>query len=317
MNETISIAGIPVSLVPIGRNELRGLNLDLQLSFRFYKTEFNRYKLCIAEPADSARSYTPRQYNRTATQIERLLKIPVAFRLPAAPSYMRSRLIEQGVYFIISDQYVFLPGLLINERMKRTGNPTQRLSPPAQYILLYYLLHKEIEEFTIRDIQPRTPYNYLAVSRAVNELEEKQLFKAQREWKTKLISSSVPRKELWENAISYLSSPVKKTIYTDETWRGPFYLGGISALSHYSFLNPDDQQTFVIWEKEFDPENHSYMEWGDPDFRYKIEIWKYSPEMDIGQDEYVDKLSLYLSMPDENDPRVEKELETIINEIWQ
>lgn len=48
----------------------------------------------------------------------------------------------------------------------------------------------------------------------------------------------------------------------------------------------------------------------------KIEVWKYSPQMDLQQDEYVDKLSLYLSLVNENDPRVEKELETLINEIW-
>ena len=39
--------------------------------------------------------------------------------------------------------------------------------------------------------------------------------------------------------------------------------------------------------------------------------------MKIGQHEYVDRLSLYLSLRDDNDPRVEKELENIINEIWQ
>lgn len=317
MIETISIAGVPVKLVPVNREKLKGLNLDLLLSFRFYKAEFNRYGLCIAEPTDSARSFTPRQYSRTAASVEQILDMPVAFRLPSAPFYMRSRLIEQGVYFIISDQYVFLPRLLINKRMKQTGNPEQQLSPVGQYILLFYLLHKEIEKFSIMDIQPYTPYNYLAVSRAINELENKQLFQTQKEWKSKLIFSPVTRKELWENAMPYVSSPVKKTIYTDEICRGPFYMGGITALSHYSLLNPDDQQTLVIWEKDFKPDCNSYAEWGSSDFKYKIEIWKYSPQIGPWQDEYVDKLSLYLSMQGENDPRVEKELGTIINEIWQ
>lgn len=176
MIETISIAGVPIELTPINREELNGLNLDILLSFRFYKAEFNRQNLCVAESTDTARSYTPRQYSSTATLVERILKMPVAFQLPYAPSYMRSRLIEQGVYFILSDQYIFLPGLLINERMKRADNSEQPLSPVGQYILLYYLLHEEIKKFTIGEIQPRTPYNYLAVSRAISELENKQLF---------------------------------------------------------------------------------------------------------------------------------------------
>ncbi|WP_288612611.1 hypothetical protein [uncultured Bacteroides sp.] len=317
MNETISIAGVPVGLVAIARDDLRGLSLDLQLSFRFYRAEFNRSELCIASPTDSSRSYTPRQYARYAALVERTLNLPVAFLLPAVPFYVRKRLIEQGVYFIISDQYVFLPGILMNERIGKPIAPEQPLSPVAQYLLLYFLLHKEIQEFTIQEIQPRTPYNYLAVSRAVSELEAKRLLQAEKEWKTKLLFSSLSRKELWEKALSYLVSPIKKTIYSDEKWSGPFYTGGISALSHYSFLNPDDQQTLVIWERDFIADNKTFTDWGTPDFKYKIEIWKYSPQMGAWQDEYVDKLSLYLSMRGDNDPRVEKELETIINEIWQ
>lgn len=317
MSENIFIAGIPVELTLVGRDELKGLNLDLLLSFRFYKTMFNQHELCIAEAVDPARTYAPRQYSRIVALVEPILKMSVAFRLLSAPSYMRGRLIEQGIYFILSNQYVFLPGLLINERIKQKSNPGQQLSPAAQYILLYYLLHEEIAEFTIQEIQPRTPYNYLAVSRAISELEEKQLLHIQKEWKTKLISSPIARKELWENALSFLSSPVKKTVYAEKIWEAPFYMGGITALSHYSFLNPDDQQTVAIWEKDFEPGNNPYFEGSDSDSAFKIEIWKYSPQMGSWQNEYVDKLSLYLSMRDDNDPRVEKELKTIINKIWQ
>ena len=171
--------------------------------------------------------------------------------------------------------------------------------------------------FTIREIQPRTSYSYLAVSRAISELEDKQLFHIHKDGKTKLISSPVTRKELWESAKPYLSSPVKRIIYTDQIGKGSFYAGGISALSHYSFLNPDVQQTLVIWEKDLKSNENTYAEWGASDSNYKIEVWKYSPQMDLQQGEYVDKLSLYLSLVNENDPRVEKELETLLNEIWQ
>lgn len=38
MDKSISIAGVPVILVPIAREGLKGLNLDTILMFRFYKT---------------------------------------------------------------------------------------------------------------------------------------------------------------------------------------------------------------------------------------------------------------------------------------
>lgn len=317
MIEGINIAGVPVELSLINREQLKGLSLDLILSFRFYKTVFNKYELCIVEPNETLRTYTPKQYRRIAISVERVLMMPVAFRLISAHNNLRKGLIEQGVYFILSNQYVYLPGLLLNERIKRRNNPEESFSPVAQYLLLYYLLNKKIEEFTIQEIQPRTPYNYLAVSRAIKELEDKEIFEVYKDWKTKLISSPITREELWEKAQPFLSSPVKKTVYAEKIGSGKFYMSGITALSHYSFLNPDEQQTVAIWEKDFENNNNTYSDLDDFDSGYKIEIWKYAPYLGSWQDEYVDKLSLFLSLKDDNDPRVEKELETIINKIWQ
>ena len=46
MLRTISIAGVPINLDKIGRDKLKGLTLDLILSFRFYYAEFNKHPLC-------------------------------------------------------------------------------------------------------------------------------------------------------------------------------------------------------------------------------------------------------------------------------
>lgn len=317
MLKTISIAGVPVNLDKIGRDKLKGLTLDLILSFRFYCAEFNKHPLCLVENADLTRTYTPMRYARIANQIERILEIPVVFILQSAPFYIRQRLIEQGVYFVVSDRYVFLPGMLINERIRKKEDPEHQLSPVAQYVLLNYLLHPDLCGFTLQELQSRIPYNYLAVSRAVGELERKQLLQARKDRKTKLIYSTMLRKDLWNKAMPYFVSPVKKIVYSDEVGGDSFYIGGVSALSHYSFLNADDQTTLAIWERDYISGNYSYSEWESSDFKYKIEIWKYSPEMKIGQQGYVDRLSLYLSLREDKDPRVEKELENIIREIWQ
>ena len=45
----------------------------------------------------------------------------------------------------------------------------------------------------------------------------------------------------------------------------------------------------------------------------RIEIWKYPPIP--MEEEFVDKLSLYLTLKDDVDPRVEKELEIMINKM--
>ena len=45
----------------------------------------------------------------------------------------------------------------------------------------------------------------------------------------------------------------------------------------------------------------------------KIEVWEYPP---IGSKKVVDKLSLYMTLKDDGDARVENEVEIMIGEIW-
>ena len=47
---------------------------------------------------------------------------------------------------------------------------------------------------------------------------------------------------------------------------------------------------------------------------YRIEIWKYNPAL-LSKGEQVDRLSLYLSLKDSDDERVQKECDTLIDEM--
>ena len=108
-----------------------------------------------------------------------------------------------------------------------------------------------------------------------------------------------------------LIDPIKSIEYTSDIFpEGD--VGGISALSHYSMLASEDVPTRVLtaeWVREHKssiPELHSFED------TQRIEIWKYPP---LGTSGYVDKLSLYLTLKDDKDPRVEKEIEIMMNEI--
>ena len=48
-----------------------------------------------------------------------------------------------------------------------------------------------------------------------------------------------------------------------------------------------------------------------------VEAWKYPPVAKMGETpQWVDKLSLALSLHDDDDPRVEKEVELMIENLW-
>jgi len=94
---------------------------------------------------------------------------------------------------------------------------------------------------------------------------------------------------------------------------GDFSISGVNALSQYSHLNSEQYETRAIWDKLFNPSGAHYNE---VEGLYRIELWKYPTTMPFPTNHnVVDKLSLYLSMKDEPDARIEKEFEIMIEEM--
>jgi hypothetical protein len=318
MSNVISILGIQTELIPIQRDKLRGINADMFLRFSFYTMEFNNQSLCVIQAKNKQDSLTPLKYKQITKQAEILVGMPVVVILDSLTYYERERLINQGVYFIISDKYAFLPSLIANVQAKKKDMNPSKLTPVAQYVLLYYLLSEESkEEYTIKDLEQIMPYNYVALARAVANLEDCKLCSTEIKDNTgiKYIRFGNYKRELWTKAQNYLSSPVKKVLFCDVIPEGNFSISGVNALSQYSHLNTEQYETRAIWDKLF---NLLGAQFNEVEGLCKIEIWKYPTTMPfLSNHNVVDKLSLYLSMKDEPDARIEKELEIIIEEmIW-
>jgi hypothetical protein len=309
----ISILGVRAELVQIQRDKLKGLNTDLLLRFSYYSTVFNCYNLCVIQ-AKNNDSLTPLKWRKITEQIEKITGMPVAVLTDRLAYYERERFISQGVYFIVSDKYAFLPSLIANVKVKTKTKHVAGLTPAAQYLFLYYLLDNSKTEYTIRKLETILPYNYLTISRAVINLENLQLCKTRKDdTGTKTIHFELSKREHWEKAQVYLSSPIKKIVYSDTLPEENFNISGINALSHYSHINPEQNATMAIWDKIF---SELSVQYNDMEGVYKIEIWKYPAFMPgVSGNKIVDKLSLYLSMKNEPDARIEKELEILIEKM--
>lgn len=307
----VSILGIKTALIPIPRKSLQGLNTDLLVQFYYYFANFNGQDICLIEPKDENKSISPMRYKRMTEQIESIVRIPTAVMLASPLIYIqRERMIRQGVYFIVSDKYAFLPSLIVNAQMKKREK-LKRLTPAAQYLFIQYLLEEGLEnEFTIKDLEKKAPYNYVALARAVVNLEDCGLCTTKTTEGTKTIHFIKEKRALWEKALPILSSPVKRIVYSDIFPEGPFCLSGTNALARYSHLNPDKNETWAIWEKDF---KLPHIQYNVLEGLYKIEIWKY-PTYILSQtnEKIVDKLSLCLTMKDNPDARIENEITNLI-----
>ena len=95
----------------------------------------------------------------------------------------------------------------------------------------------------------------------------------------------------------------------------------ISALSEYSNINPDHKEYYALWKNTYYEIKDSIefdIESGD-EGEYCLEVWKYKPET-ISQDftnygPMVDPISLYISMKDIQDERIQMALEQMISQF--
>ncbi len=316
----IAILGRPIQLQERSKAQMEGATIGDLLTYKFYDGEFHGMPLLFAEP--KGKVATPRCLSVTANNLTSLLQLPIVFLLPACPAYERQRLIDKDVYFVVSEKYVHLPMLLANERVRKTKQ-AKTLTPVAQYLLLYHLQIGSIEGMAARDIEDKIPYSYASITLGLTCLEDLGLCKKVTEAsKRKVIHFDMKGMNLWEQAQPFLVNPVEERIYCDGLLSDDsFPECGINALAHYTRLNPDPERTIMMSVKQLRnfKSSEALVRPNEFDGNIIIEAWKYPPVTATGvKAEWVDKLSLAISLREDEDPRVEGEVERLINETeWK
>ena len=224
-------------------------------------------------------------------------------------------LIKKLLPFVIPNRQCYIPDGLVAVNVKAFHKKQNRkitsLSPVSQVIFLFYLLHGELpasvpfQQF----INGLPSLSKVYVTRAAQELDSVGLATITNSGHLKFLYFDAPRKELWERAQPYLRSPVLHRVRIEKTL-ADLPLAGISALAEYGNLNDDTEQTTALYSRDFDK--------SIPTFEYSgrhLELWRYNPRLLCGDDSTVDKLSLYLSLKEEKDPRVKGELSRMMEEF--
>lgn len=304
----VTIAGQRILLKELSIQDQKGLWLELIANFNMMQFEFNGQFMFLLV-AKGEVNYTNVQRRKISERIESIKHIPTVFYFDNLLTYERDRLVEQGVYFVVADKFAFVPTLIIN-RLSTKSEIKELFYPSTQYILLYHLQIESLDGLSLKELEDKGPYKYKTIAKSIKQLESLGLVRLEGSRNKKLVFE-LSGKGLWDKASTNLINPVKSIEYTSDIFpEGD--IGGISALSHYTMLAPEDVPTRVLtaeWMREHKsaiPDLYSFED------TQRIEIWKYQL---LGSSGYVDKLSLYLTLKDDHDPRVEKEIEIMMNEI--
>lgn len=314
-DKQVLIAGQTINLTERIPDNLNGTNVGERMTFNFYDGSFHGVDMLFVAPKKD--NPTPRNCQIYASRFNRIFQEPVVFLLHPAPAYERERLMQKDIFFIMSDKFANLPMLVALQRISNR-KAAERLSPVAQYLLLYHLQVSSLEGKSAREIAALVPYSYESVALGLTCIEDLGLGeKIQLDAKSKGIHFHKEGKELWDKAQPFLMNPVEKTVFCDGLDGADEYpVCGINALAHYSHLNPDSERWIMATVREYRSlaKSGAMINQNEFDGSIILEVWKYPPVASKEEQcEWVDKLSLALSLQDDHDPRVEKEVEYIID----
>ena len=318
--KNIVILGRTIPLQERSKAQMKGATVGDLIAYRFFDGVYLGVPMLFAEPKGVAAS--PQNLSITASNLTSLFNLPTVFLLASCPAYERQRLIDKNVFFVVSEKYAHLPMLVANERVRRT-KIAKSLTPVAQYILLYHLQVESLDRLAARDMEGMLPYTYTSITLGIGCLADLGLCERVPDGsKRKTMHFLKAGKELWEQAQPLLVNPVEQRIYCDEFLsEESFPVCGINALAHYTWLNPDPERIIMMSIKQLREMKASgaLIRPNEFDGNVVIEAWKYPPVAKMGESpQWVDKLSLAISLRYDDDPRVEGEVERLLNEMkWK
>jgi len=278
--------------------------------------------LLVKEPTPP----TPSQAAKHADRIQALLGSAVVFIFPRLQAFERKRYIQQGIAFIVPRRQIYLPMVLMDLRESpggRTGakgEPPQALSAPAQVVVLFYLQKSELDAWSLKHWAQVLSYSTMTLTRARNELVNAELCLPQEKGRSIELHFPQDRPALWQKALPYLRTPVQKqcTIQPRPDKALKLYQAGITALAHYTLINADPNPVYALSATDYrkaTKEKHIQEQLFAEENTLVIERWRYEPAVLATDQRTVDPLSLYLSLKNDPNERVQDALQTLMETL--
>ena len=238
----------------------------------------------------------------------------------------KKQLLQARVPFVDFKGNLFFPPLGLALNANDDVEVFKELTPSEQLTWIAFLLTKgqkvvDVDLLSqITGLPNSTIYRCLRTFKTLNWLNKPN----------KLYAYTASKKELFLKSESFLFNPIKKRLLLSDfdlnkiQSDSRLLYGGTYALSYLTFLaESDENSSYVISHRQFNklslPLSQHVLE------GKVLEIWRYSPfvsefwnDFKENQDrQFVDPISLYLTLKDDDDPRVEEEIEALKNNILQ
>jgi DNA-binding MarR family transcriptional regulator len=309
--------GIRVAVVPW---ETEGrMPLFIQDRYRFFRAEALNQK-CLFMVDAHAEEESPAAIRKHLEQVRQKWDGPVVYVRDRIIAYNRKRLIEHKVPFIVPGTQMYLPtlGIDLREHFRTLREANRGLRPAAQTILIHALL-RDAGNLGPTVLARKLGYSVMAMSRALDELEAAGLGQTTANGRERHLSLMGPKREVWEKAQPLLRSPVVKrhAIRLAPNAKLPGPRAGLDALAHYSMLAETGNIVIALGRKNWKVLQQTdgvKTAMNDEPGAATVEVWSYTPVL-FADGDWVDRLSLYLSLRETQDERVQAALDQTVKEV--
>ncbi len=292
----------------------------LRDSYTFYEVSLLNTP-CLLMVARDNNEQTPAIIRKQMLQVQAKWVGEVIYLCSSVSAYNRKRLIEQKVPFVVPGNQMYLPmlGIDLREHFRQIRSAAPgKLSPSTQAVVLHALLHGP-KDYTPSRLANQLGYTVMTLTRAFDELVSLGLGEVVTEGRERVLRFSDGKKDLWQRSREFMRSPVKKrTIIRllEQKWSG--LPAGLTALAHFTLLVPPSIPVYAVslddWKSMKLTNAIVELPAAEPQ-SHEVEIWNYSPLLFKDEDDVVDRFSLYLSLQDNVDERVQSALEKMMEEV--
>lgn len=274
----------------------------------------------------------PAEIARHIAEIARRSGMPAVYSCEALDAYPRRRLIEQRVPFLVPGNQLFIAtlGIDLRERVRRAPAVGPQLSPSAQALFLRLLQGSRDEsEAAVAGTAAAFGYSAMTASRAARELQAHGLVLLHKAPDGQRMQLALSRQEAWLHALPLLRSPVEQQLHVAPRRKGTLRAGhrglvvaGVSMLARHASIDTDGPEVFACSRADWSRiaptvEVRPYPEQDT----VPLQVWRHPPWARMPghamSTPEADPLSVYLSLHDDGDPRVQTALDALMELAWQ
>ena len=238
---------------------------------------------------------------------------PIFLLLDNISTFRRDNLIKNNISFILKDQMVFLPFMATILTNKKGDNIeiVDKLTTTAQ-LLFIWILYQNSDRYYISDALDSLNTTNMSLTRAYRQLVSTKLFNEHKDGRRIYLTTNLNKIDLFKSMKPYLKSPVIKEGYIfNKDINTNMYKAGDSLLSDLTFISQPRLPIYAIHKS-----NVKGLKIIDEliqnDMQTKIQVWDYNPLIFSKDNKTIDNISLITSYLNDEDERIEKEIEQLL-----